>query len=80
MEEVIRELREQLRTREELEATNANQREALKERENEIDFMRTEIDGLRKQKDGLMKALRYSSRFCLMILTVRTELNYAPIP
>ncbi|TRY61018.1 hypothetical protein TCAL_07871 [Tigriopus californicus] len=56
-EEVVHELREQLRAREILEATTHDQREMLKERDLELDVMRTEIDTLRRQKDSLLKAL-----------------------
>ena len=57
MEEMIKELRDQLRSREALEAFAAEQRECLREKESELEKMRVEVDALRKQKDGLLKAL-----------------------
>ena len=57
-ESVVHELREQLRAREVLELTSANQREFLREREAEVDVLRAEVEALRKQKDALVKALQ----------------------
>ena len=56
-EEVVHELRAQLRTREILESTTVEQREMIKERDVELDLLRTDIETLRKQKDSLLKAL-----------------------
>ena len=53
----MHELRDQLRTREILESTTVEQREMIKERDVELDLLRTDIETLRKQKDSLLKAL-----------------------
>ena len=52
----MHELRDQLRTREILESTTVEQREMIKERDVELDLLRTDIETLRKQKDSLLKA------------------------
>ena len=57
MEEVIKELRDQLRSREALEAFASEQKEFLREKESELEKLRVEVDAWRKQKDGLLKAL-----------------------
>ncbi len=88
-EELVHELRDQLRTREILELTNQSQREFLRQRELELDALRAEIDTLKKQKDGLMKALgwdecvlkKYSrlslifTLFCMLLKEVRSKVS-----
>ena len=57
MEQVVSELRAQLRSRESLESTLSDQRRRLREQEAQVEKLRGEVDALRKQKDGLLRAL-----------------------
>ena len=56
-EELVHELRAQLRTKEMLEVTAFEQKEAIKERDIEIDILKSDLENLKQQKEGLMKAL-----------------------
>ena len=57
LNESVRELRQQIRKKDALEELSDSLKEALVQREAEVDSLRGETENLKKQKDALMRAI-----------------------
>ncbi|CAB4065252.1 SNX16 [Lepeophtheirus salmonis] len=59
-QETVRELREQLRQKDQLIQLTENLKDILQQKDSEVEYLRSEMETLRKQKDTLMKAFSSS--------------------